>query len=88
MRQQSEEFAGLLQKSVATAEVRDDVAPAELVVLLPALTTAGALGSDAAVRRLVEVTRRDCTQPQVSGRCSAAYASRRLAIHAGSVTDR
>jgi AcrR family transcriptional regulator len=50
-------LADLLQEGVAVGEIRDDVAPVELATFcLHSLTAAGALGSEAAVRRLVELT--------------------------------
>lgn len=49
--------AGLVAEAATAGEVRDDVDPAELATYcLHALTAAGALGSDAAVGRLVDVT--------------------------------
>ena len=49
--------AGLLAEAAAVGEVRDDIDPHELATFcLHALTAAGALGSDAAVSRLVDVT--------------------------------
>jgi AcrR family transcriptional regulator len=49
--------ADLVGEGARAGEVRGDVAPAELATFcLHALTAAGALGSDAAVRRLVDVT--------------------------------
>ena len=48
---------GLLAEAAAAGEVRDDVDPSELATYcLHALTAAGALRSDAAVGRLVDVT--------------------------------
>jgi AcrR family transcriptional regulator len=50
-------FRDLLTEVAATGELRDDVAPDELAsYCLHALTAAGSLPSEAAVRRLVEVT--------------------------------
>lgn len=50
-------LAGLLAEAARAGEVRRDGVPAELATFcLHALTAAGALGSDAAVRRLVELT--------------------------------
>jgi AcrR family transcriptional regulator len=48
---------GLLAEAAQESEVRDDVAPGELASFcLHALTAAGSLSSEAAVRRLVAVT--------------------------------
>ncbi|MFC5799787.1 TetR/AcrR family transcriptional regulator [Streptomyces formicae] len=50
-------FRDLLTEVAATGELRDDVAPGELAsYCLHALTAAGSLPSEAAVRRLVTVT--------------------------------
>jgi AcrR family transcriptional regulator len=50
-------IAGLLAEGAETSDIRDDVAPGELAsYCLHALTAAGSLPSDAAVRRLVAVT--------------------------------
>lgn len=50
-------LSDLLSEAVTVGHVRDDVAPGELArYCLHALTAAGTLDSDAAVRRLVEVT--------------------------------
>jgi AcrR family transcriptional regulator len=52
-----QQLADLLQEGAVVGEVRSDVDPTELATFcLHALTAAGALGSDAAVRRLVDVT--------------------------------
>jgi AcrR family transcriptional regulator len=56
--------AGLVAEAAAAGEVRDDVDPAELATYcLHALTAAGALDSDAAVGRLVDVTTAGLRQP-------------------------
>ncbi|MDQ1012080.1 AcrR family transcriptional regulator [Streptomyces sp. V4I23] len=50
-------FRGVLAEAVASGDLRDDVAPDELArYCLHALTAAGSLPSEAAVRRLVAVT--------------------------------
>jgi AcrR family transcriptional regulator len=56
--------AGLLAQGAAAGEIRDDVEPDELATYcLHALTAAGALGSDAALGRLVEVTMAGLRRP-------------------------
>lgn len=55
--QVSDLFRDLLSESVEAGDVRDDIAPEELATFcLHALTAAGGLPSEAAVRRLVAVT--------------------------------
>ena len=50
-------IADLLREAAKAGAVRDDVGPAELATYcLHALTAAGGLASEAAVRRLVTVT--------------------------------
>ncbi len=50
-------IAGLLAEGATTGDIRDDVAPGELAsYCLHALTAAGSLPSEAAVRRLLAVT--------------------------------
>lgn len=50
-------LAGLIEEGAVAGEIRADVAPAELATFcLHALVAAGALGSQAAVARLVDVT--------------------------------
>lgn len=52
-----QQLADLLQDGAVVGTVRSDVAPTELATFcMHALTAAGALGSDAAVHRLVDVT--------------------------------
>lgn len=56
--------ASLITEAAAAGEVRDDIDPAELATYcLHALTAAGALGTDAAVLRLVDVTTTGLRRP-------------------------